>query len=57
LIETGTVKKYGFLKIVHEKYKTARKEPDEDMKELALSLHTAIENNPDIKALIPRIQV
>ena len=51
------MKKCGPLKIIHEKWKVNRKNPDNVIKEFQGSLEIAMEHNKDIEALLPKAQV
>ncbi|XP_072164609.1 DNA-directed RNA polymerase III subunit RPC1-like [Diadema setosum] len=52
----GPVKKCGPLKIIHEKYKVNRKNPESVIKQFQSSLDVAIEHNKDIETLLPKAQ-
>ena len=56
------MKKFGFLKIVHEKYKHGKKGVrggggDSEASEFVTSLNVAMEHNSEIMGLVPKIQV
>ncbi|XP_051928207.1 DNA-directed RNA polymerase III subunit RPC1 [Hippocampus zosterae] len=52
----GTVKKCGLLKIIHEKYKTTKKDAEPFVSEFLQSFETAIEHNKAIEPLLARAQ-
>ncbi|XP_030835383.1 DNA-directed RNA polymerase III subunit RPC1 isoform X1 [Strongylocentrotus purpuratus] len=52
----GPVKKCGPLKIIHERWKVNRKNPEKVLKQFQSSLDTAIEHNKDIESLLPKAQ-
>jgi len=52
----GVVKKCGMLKIVHEKYKSAKKTSSEMTEEFLHSFDNAIQSNRDLESLIHKAQ-
>lgn len=54
---TGTVKKCGLLKIIHEKYKTNKKVVDPIVSDFLQSFETAIEHNKEVEPLLGKAQV
>lgn len=54
---SGTVKKCGLLKIIHEKYKTNKKVVDPIVSTFLQSFETAIEHNKEVEPLLGRAQV
>ena len=53
----GFVRKSGMMKIVHEKYKSARKYVDPVISEFQASFGSAIEYNKELDTLLNRAQV
>ena len=53
---SGTVKKCGLLKIVHEKYKHNKKTADPVVQDFINSFDEAVEQNKDLEALLPKCQ-
>lgn len=56
-LHTGSVKKCGLLKIIHEKYKTNKKVVDPIVSDFLNSFDIAIEHNKEVEALLTRAQV
>ena len=54
---SGFVRKSGMMKIVHEKYKSARKYIDPVISEFQASFGSAIEYNKELESLLSRAQV
>lgn len=54
---SGTVKKCGLLKIIHEKYKTTKKVVEPFVSDFLQSFDTAIEHNKLMEPLLARAQV
>ena len=52
----GSVKKLGMMKIVHEKYKTNRKQDDSFMTEFKNSFNGACETNKELSGLLGKTQ-
>lgn len=53
----GFVRKSGMMKIVHEKYKSAKKYVDPVISEFQASFGSAIEYNKELDTLLNRAQV
>lgn len=53
----GFVRKSGMMKIVHEKYKSARKFVDPVISEFQASFGSAIEYNKELDTLVNKAQV
>lgn len=54
---SGSVKKCGLLKIIHEKYKTNKKVVDSFVSDFLQSFDIAIEHNKLVEPLLTRAQV
>lgn len=54
---SGFVRKSGMMKIVHEKYKSARKYIDPVISEFQASFGSAIDYNKELESLLSRAQV
>lgn len=57
IIVTGTVKKCGMLKILHEKYKHSKKATSTVLSDFVHSFDEAVEYNKEIEPLLSKTQV
>lgn len=53
---TGTVKKLGMMKIIHEKYKNTKKTEDPTINEFHNSFQEAIKANKEIQSYLGKAQ-
>lgn len=53
----GMTKKIGMLKIVHDKYKTPRKDNDPVITDFLHSFEASKENNKELESLLSKTQV
>jgi hypothetical protein len=57
VMHAGTVKRFGVLKIVHEKFKVKKKHVEQSAVEFHSSFVSALEYDKDLEALLSQEQV